>query len=314
MDTLSPWKCSFDFPDSEGHDEFYSIAADVVGNLESKMPAAEAIAGLSTSVPMPPNDLSAVLSGVDFEDVLLSWALSLDDGLGRDNVARYEIHRGSVYDPSGSSYVLYASVPSGTSVFIDVGAGEGSASNYFYRVSAVSVSNATSFCTNQAGKLTRPLSQGQNLISIPLIQSNESTETVLQTVKYDKAWYYDSSSQEWKWYMTSKAYRRGLWSVNRTTGAWVNVTEDSNLTVAGIVPAQVTMHLQKGWNLVSFPSFNTSYTAYNLKMDTGALRVEGYDPTFPYHLRVLGDAEVLQAGYGYWVRVQENLDWTIEVS
>ena len=65
---------------------------------------------------------------------------------------------------------------------------------------------------------------------------------------------------------------------------------------------------------MSFPSFNSSYTVYDLKMDTGALRVEGYDPSPPYHLRVLGDAEVLLAGEGYWVRVEADVEWTSEVS
>jgi hypothetical protein len=28
---------------------------------------------------------------------------------------------------------------------------------------------------------------------------------------------------------------------------------------------------------------------------------------------VLGDGEMLQAGYGYWVRVQVDADWVVEV-
>lgn len=102
--------------------------------------------------------------------------------------------------------------------------------------------------------------------------------------------------------------------MNHTMGLWVNVTSDCNLTVAGAVPTNANIQLRSGWNLVSFPSFNSSYTVYDLKMDTGALRVEGYDPTPPYHLRVLGDTEMLQAGYGYWVRVEADTVWTVDVS
>ena len=102
--------------------------------------------------------------------------------------------------------------------------------------------------------------------------------------------------------------------MNHTMGAWVNVTEDSNLTVAGVVPAQTKIPLHKGWNLVSFPSFSFSYTAYDSMEDTGAVRVEGYDPAPPYHSRVLADADLLQAGYGYWVKVQVDADWIVEVS
>ncbi|TET79303.1 hypothetical protein E3J38_07385 [candidate division TA06 bacterium] len=133
-------------------------------------------------------------------------------------------------------------------------------------------------------------------------------------MEFDKAWTYDSSGGRWKWYTTFKNYRRDLWSVNHTMGLWANVTSECNLTVAGVVPAQTTIHLHKGWNLVSFPSHNASYSVSDLKAEISATRVEGYDPTPPYHLRVLGDAEVLLAGYGYWVKVDIDLDWIVEVS
>ena len=55
--------------------------------------------------------------------------------------------------------------------------------------------------------------------------------------------------------------------MNHTMGLWVNVTKESNLTMAGMVPPRTTIHLHSGWNLVSFPSFNSSYTVYDLKMD-----------------------------------------------
>ncbi len=268
----------------------------------------------ATEAPGPPRLLDATLEGEGHKDVRISWLLSEDDGSGLDNVKGYEVLRGESYDGMGTGYSIVDVTSSGIGILVDIDAGEGAPSDYFYIVCAVNHFDNRSCSSNQAGKFTRPLVPGPNLVSVPLIQSNETIETVLQTVEYDKAWFYDSSSQEWKWHMTFKAYRRGLWTVNHTTGMWVNVTESSNLTVAGIVPAQTTIHLHEGWNLVSFPSFNSSYTVYDLKMDTGALRVEGYDPAPPHFLGVLGDAEVLQAGYGYWVRVDADVDWIVEVS
>ena len=114
--------------------------------------------------------------------------------------------------------------------------------------------------------------------------------------------------------MRHKTYGGELRGVDHTMALWVNAVEDSNLTVAGIVPSLSLMHLHEGWNLVSFPSFNASYAVIDLRMDTGAMRVEGYDPTPPHHLRMLGDGEMLQAGYGYWVKVQADADWIVEVS
>ena len=263
--------------------------------------------------PRPPEILHARLSGRNLENVTITWSLSPDDGVGPMSIIGYEIHRGLTHSPDGSGYALVAALPNGTSTFVDSLAGKGDPNNYFYRVSALNVYNRMAYARNQGAKFTRPLSPGPNLVSIPLIQSDESIETVLQTVEYDKAWFYDSSSQEWKWHMTFKAYRRGLWSMNHTMGLWVNVTEDSNLTVAGIVPAQTVIHLYKGWNPVSFPSFNSLYAVYDLKM-IGAVRVEGHSPSPPYHLRILGDGEALQAGYGYWVMVEADADWIIRVS
>ena len=270
-----------------------------------------------TGHPWPPSILQAALTGKDLESVAINWSLSPDDGAGLGSVVAYEVYRNTTYDHRGMGYKLAASLPNGTSTFIDTSAGEGDFNDYFYRVCAIDLSNNTACTYNQAAKFTRPLSIGSNLISIPLIQSNESIETVLQTVKYDKAWSFDSSSQEWKWYMKSKGYRRGLWNVNHTMGIWVNVTQDSNLTVAGVVPAQTAIHLIAGWNLVSFPSFNSTYTVADLKVETAATRVEGMEkmpPYPPYRLRVLGDAEVLLMGQGYWVKVEADTDWIVEVS
>jgi len=272
---------------------------------------------LTFGLTRPPEFLLVDLSGKGLENVTLTWSLSPDDGEGLGYVTGYELYRGTSYHPMGVGYQLIDSLPNGTSEYIDRYAGEGNPDNYLYRLCAVDIYNDTACTQNQAGKFTLLLSRDVNLLSIPLVQSNESVEYVLQTVQYDKVWHYDSSSQEWKWHMTSKGYRRGLWAVDHTMGLWVNVTGDCSLTVAGTVPAQTTIHLQRGWNLVSFPSFRTDYAVSDLMLEIGATRVEGIEsmPPFPPHrLRVLGAAEVLLAGEAYWVEVDADVDWIVEVS
>lgn len=88
---------------------------------------------------------------------------------------------------------------------------------------------------------------------------------------------------------------------------WIDVTEDCNLTVAGGVPAQTTIHLYEEWNLVSFPSVNASYTIADMRASLPVERVEGYDFAPPYFLRVLSDSDVLLAGNAYWVKVQADI-------
>lgn len=286
---------------------------DITESNETNNTACRAIEVIVPPIPAPPGNLTARLSGSGFSDVTLEWSLSPDDG-GSVKVSRYDIFRSDSFDSTGAGYVLIGAVPNGTGEYVDAGAGEGDPNNHFYYVCAIGDMNISSCTQGQAGKFTRVLNPGPNLISLPLIQSNESIDAVLRTVSYDAAWYFDSVSEEWEWHMTSKEYRRGLWTVDHTIGLWVNATVECNLTVAGAVPAQTTIRLNEGWNLVSFPSFSSSYTINDLKTDTGAVRSEGYDSALPHHLRVLGGLEVLLAGEAYWVKVDANVDWIVEVS
>ncbi|MCJ2563490.1 MAG: hypothetical protein LN417_05315, partial [Candidatus Thermoplasmatota archaeon] len=278
---------------------------------EANNEACKSIDVTQAGPPSPPADLRAHLSGVDRENVTITWSLSPDDSGGKSNVVRYDIHRGENHSSNISAYDLHDSVPNATSEYVDAGAGEGDPSDHFYRVCAVDLSNNSACAEDQAAKFTHSLTRGPNLISIPLIQSNESIETVLQTVAYDRAWSYDSASQGWKWYMTSKAYRRGLWSVNHTVGLWVNVTRDSNLTVAGLVPTSTHIRLSSGWNLVGFPCFNGSYSVADMKVRVGSSKVEGFDSIDPYRLRVLPDSDMLRAGYAYWIKVESETVWIL---
>ncbi|MFQ5884500.1 MAG: NosD domain-containing protein [Thermoplasmata archaeon] len=264
-----------------------------------------------TLPPDAPRHLTAELSGNGLENVTLSWNLSVDDVNGLRSVVGYDILRGTNYSSNLSGYILYDPVSKGSSQYTDVGGGEGDPYNYFYVVCAIDLNDNSSCSRNQAAKFTRPLSRGPNLVSIPLVLTNESIERILQTVGYDKAWYYDSHSLEWKSYAKFKSYST-LNHVNNTMGVWINGTRNSNLTVTGIVPARSTIGLHEGWNLVSFPSFSYFHTVAELKAETGATRVEGYDSAPPCHLRVLGDAEVLQAGQAYWVKVEASVSWIVD--
>jgi parallel beta-helix repeat protein len=265
-----------------------------------------------TTTPGAPVILQANLSGNRLENVTVRWNLSSDDGAGQNSVVGYLIYRGTTYDVNASAYLPIATVPSGTIEYIDNMTGDGDPNSYFYRICAVDLNNLTNCSLNQGGKFTRSLMGGPNLVSIPLIQYDESIETVLQTLIWDKAWSYDSSVQKWKSHTLFKPYKGDLEEVNVSMGIWVNVTEQSNLTVAGIVPSSTSIYLHAGWNLVAFPSFNLTYLVGDLKAETGATRVEGFDPSAPpYFLRALADGDILRTGFGYWLSVVSETSWTI---
>lgn len=266
-------------------------------------------------VPEPPTMIGAELSGVGLEDVTITWLLSPDDGAALRPVIEYQVYRNTSYESEAMGYSQIASLPNGTTLYVDALTGEGDANNYFYLVCGRNTINRTACAGNQVGKFTRPLGPGPSLVSIPLIQSDASIETVLQTVQYDKAWSYNATSKEWNTYAECKPYKGSLGQIDHTMGVWVNVTQVSNLTLAGIVPAQTTIHLRTGWNLVSFPSFSLAFLVTDLMAEVGATRVEGFDPASPPNfLRVLGDLQVLRTGWAYWVRVDFDVDWTVQVS
>ncbi len=260
--------------------------------------------------PSPPILQSAILSGANQDNVEITWNASADEGQPGGTV-KYEIWR--AMDLAGPySYIDEVGANgSMTYIYADAGAGHGDPNNYFYKIHSADARNNKNMTAEIAAKYVRPLQATVNLVSIPLVQVDKSLETVLQTVKFDKAWFYDSLSQDWKWSMRFKAYDGEINNLNGRMALWVNITNDCDLTVAGIVPAQTSIQLYKGWNLVGFPSFDLPYTVSDLKVEVGSQRVEGYDPSAPYHLRVLGDTEVLQTGYGYWVWVDSPATWIV---
>ncbi|MCK5292454.1 MAG: right-handed parallel beta-helix repeat-containing protein [Thermoplasmata archaeon] len=260
----------------------------------------------------PPSRIQAVLSGRNLENVSLTWTLSLDDGSGFNTVVGYRIYRNMTFDPNGLGYGLHASLSNGVGQFDDFSVGEGDSNDYFYQVCSFDIGNNETCAPSQAGKFTRPLTKGLNLVSIPLVQVDESTEEVLQTVSFDKAWTYGSSSKFWKSYMPFKTYKGDLMTIDRRLGVWVSVLEDSNLTVAGTVPMLTAIQLRAGWNLIGYPSFNTALTVGELRTATGATSVEGFDPNAnPYFLRPFTDMEILVTGFSYWLLLDADILWTI---
>ncbi len=297
-------------PDEPGTYDYCVYAWDGEHNINITVTACSQL--ILMAPPTQPMMLDALLYGPGLRDIRISWARAADDGAGENDIMSYDVFRST---DVGGPYGLVASVlangsPSYEWTCLDCGVGD--PNNYFLYVEA-NDSLLSTASPNKVGKFTHPLFQGPNLVSIPVILSDESIDHVLQTVMYDRAWAYDSSSQEWKSHMRFKSYGT-LEHIDHTMGLWVNVTTFCSLTVAGIVPAQTTIHLYEGWNLVSFPSFNASYTIADLKAEVGATRAEGFESVSPYYLRVLGDGEVLLTGYGYWVKVEADVDWIVEVS
>lgn len=284
---------------------------DIYGNSDVSSPQCAQM-DIITFGPIPPIMMDAQLTGVGLADVLVTWQASGDDGAGLDNVVEYEIYTSNIY---GGPYSLVTTIPAAdqaTYQYTCTGCGYGDPDNHFFYVRAF---NGIEYSPspNKAGKFTRHLTVGQQLISVPLVTSDTSIGTVLQTIQFDKVWTYDASDaiDPWKWYESMKPWKGDLWNINHMQAYWVNVVAEDDWVVAGLVPVLTQMQLYAGWNFVSFPSFNPLYTVGQLKLDIAALDVEGYDPGVPYCLTGLGDLDMITAGKGFWIYVAANTVWDI---
>jgi parallel beta-helix repeat protein len=261
----------------------------------------------------PPTNLSAELTGGSLENVTISWNASIEDPV---NVTNYAVYYNSSYDGFGRDYEFLTEFPaSGASMYYltVAGIGEGDPNNYFFFIQA-NTSQVFRFSRSehQVAKYTRDLPAGKHLISIPLILESNSIPNVLQTVKFDVAWYYNNSDllDPWKSYNPAKSIK-DLATVDHTMGLWLVVNEDCNFTVAGTVPRTADIQLKRGWNLVGYPSFIERWVLVAMS-GVNYERAEGYSPLPPEYLRLLLPTSTMTPGYGYWIKMGADEVWTVE--
>ncbi|MFQ5910276.1 MAG: PQQ-binding-like beta-propeller repeat protein [Thermoplasmata archaeon] len=266
----------------------------------------------TTNRPGKPEITSAVLEGPGLNDVRISWNRSSDDGIGDDDVVQYLVYSSSQYDGLYSIVDSVVAMDLAQYSWSCIGCGHGDSNDYFYYVTA-SDGLVESVPSNRAAKFVNHMLAGKNLISIPLVQHDETLLTVLQTIGFDLVWRYEAFdvSDRWKTFSPSKRYS-DLDRVDHKMALWVDVTMEDDLTIAGLIPSETEINLKAGWNFVGFPSFDSSFRIIDLKAEVGANRVEGFEPLVsPYFLTILSDGDTLQPGSGYWVKVESDTTWSI---
>jgi parallel beta-helix repeat protein len=273
-------------------------------------PMTEAI---DITLPAKPTNVNAKLEGINHQHVNITWSKASDD-LQPLGTTKYEVFYGTVYDPDGSGYVFLAEVPADGSSnyhYVHQNAGNDNPDDYFYYVKSYDSSGNSAKNDTQVAKFTRSLQAGKHIISTPLKQSDESINIVLQTLEFNIAWYYDNTNMldPYKSFNPSRPFNN-LVSVNHTMALRVIVTENSNFTVAGVVPETTTIELKAGWNFVGYPSFIDRTVADALD---GIVyeRIEGYDDTPPQYIRLYTDSDIMKPGFGFWIKVPFDQDWVL---
>ena len=242
-------------------------------------------------------------------DVEVRWAPAPDDGAyggtSRYRVVRSTTPRGTGFDVSGDVPATQAS----SYAFVDVGAGLGDPSDYFYRIESVDGANNTARTVSLAAKVRLDVAAGLNLLALSVETANRSLGDLAAGVAWLAAWTYDACGPAPGW--SSATGATSSLPIGPGQGFWINASASGSLVAVGLVAPTVRVTLCEGWNLVGLPGFGAGITVAALRAATGADTVMGFDPADAYHLRILGDAEVLAPGAGFWAHVPAAAVWTV---
>ncbi|MCK4757706.1 MAG: hypothetical protein KAS67_04575, partial [Thermoplasmata archaeon] len=165
---------------------------------------------------------------------------------------------------------------------------------------------------------------GWVFVSFPITATGD-VETIFDdagwgggTTTWDRIYWYDPSDtgDHWKCYDPAYPGTQDMpISVNNKMGFWVHLgVNDNTLRVGeGFAPAGTTIDLVAGWNLVGFPSLSGTYSAGDLKADSGdgGMRIECFNDAAAYDIEVMPDGDNFQAGNAYWVFATAAYPWIV---
>lgn len=167
------------------------------------------------------------------------------------------------------------------------------------------------------------LSEGWNLISLPLIQSDTSIEEVFTSIdgEYNAIRCYNSSdiNDPWKHLHTSKpSSMNDLKDVNHTRGIWIYITKPggTTLTIYGdeIITGQ-SITLKPGWNLVGYPSltsYNRTDGLNNTDFGTDINAIWSYDAETK-QWKEMEESDYFELSRGYWIHSKKESEIIWEV-
>jgi subtilisin family serine protease len=148
----------------------------------------------------------------------------------------------------------------------------------------------------QEGYFSYALNKGWNLVSVPFLQTNDSTHVIFPG-KYGAMFRYDQVLCD---YVESPALALGM-------GYWVCYTGATTITISGAAPASITIACKAGWNLIG--SREREVQVSNLQLSAGSI----YGSAFRYDTNIGDYAETtgLIPGEGTWIYVTMDCELTI---
>jgi outer membrane protein assembly factor BamB len=167
------------------------------------------------------------------------------------------------------------------------------------------------------------LKYGWNLISTPLIQSDTSLSSVLQSIdgEYEIIQWFNSTDMKdpWKHYEISKPPSlNDMNEINHKMGFWTYCSNLDGIIFGynGNYPIQnQTITLKPGWNMVGYPSLSNKIRATALNNLTFGDHV---DAILTYNASTqkfekLSDSDYFEIGRGYYIHAKAKVDWEVPI-
>jgi parallel beta-helix repeat protein len=164
------------------------------------------------------------------------------------------------------------------------------------------------------------LKQGWNLVSIPLIQNNQSLKKVLEMINgyYDAVQWYNITdiSDPWKHNKINKSFGNDLYKINKTMGFWIHITKpgDTIFIYNGTQPINnQTIDLSPGWNLVGYPSLtvkNRTDALNNINFGSDLDAIWTYNATAQKWKEITA-SDNFEVGRGYWMHSKVTKTWIV---
>lgn len=165
------------------------------------------------------------------------------------------------------------------------------------------------------------LSEGWNLISIPLIQSDTNLGSVLSamTGSYSAVQWYNVTdiNDHWKHNATQKSPNlNDLEDINHTMGFWIYISEPGGVLFdySGTQPSvNQSISLFPGWNLVGYPSLNKqnrTAALNNIKFDQDVDMIQSFDAVTKTWDEI-SPSDNFEIGRGYWIHSKVKKTWII---
>ena len=153
------------------------------------------------------------------------------------------------------------------------------------------------------------LNQGWNLISIPLNLTNWTLPAPLTSIEGNYSKIFSYIGKNWMELKNGSA-------INETIGMWIKMLEDDTLELEGNEIKNATFNMDKGWNLIGYPSLSAYPINESMKNVnfSNILAYESskwlsYNKNKPAQFNTLKN---LTPGYGYWVNINEGVNWSFD--